>query len=232
MKGIRGGVDCCELLEQFKVATVTLLSSKIEANKFLVGSKKLICAVTKSLNLFATSMFFAAPHQKFLESNILCIPLVHASQPIDKKIWTLSLLKVTPCDRLCHSIGQVIELWSALMSKPHTKTHIPIIVLFHLIGLEGALCRTSGCLGIGTDATTISTTLRGHVISKCGVAMTTTVVVAPVLATTGASSSAFPLLISLLVPPLMISSVRRRTWDGKLMDGWGLKRWRCACVVG
>ncbi len=79
MKGIRGCVDCCELLEQFKVATVTLLPSKIEANKFLVGSKKSICAVTKLLNLFATSMFFAAPHQKFPRSNVLCILLGHAS---------------------------------------------------------------------------------------------------------------------------------------------------------
>ncbi len=118
------------------------------------------------------------------------------------------------------------------MSKPQKITHIPIIVLFHLIGLEGALCRTSSCLGNGTDATTISTTLHGHVISKCGVAMTTPVVVAPVLVMTGASSSALPLLIPLLLPPLLISSVRRRTWDGKLIDGWGLKHWWCACVVG
>jgi hypothetical protein len=83
-------------------------------------------------------------------------------------------------------------------------THIPIIVLFHPIGLEGALCRTSGCLGNGTNATTISTTLNGQVISKCGAATTAPVVVVPVLATTGALSSASPLLIPLLVPPLLI----------------------------
>jgi hypothetical protein len=92
-----------------------------EAKKNLVGSKELICAVTKSLNLFATSMFSALPRQKFLGSNVLCIPLVHASRPIDKKVWALSLVKVTLCDGLHHSIGQVTELWSALMSKPHEK---------------------------------------------------------------------------------------------------------------
>jgi hypothetical protein len=64
-------------------------------------------------------MFSAPPHQKFLGSNVLCIPLVHALRPIDKKVWALSLVKVTLCDGLRQSIRQVIELWSALMSKPH-----------------------------------------------------------------------------------------------------------------
>jgi hypothetical protein len=102
-------------------------------------------------------------------------------------------------------------------------TNIPIIVLFHQIELEWALSRTSGCRGNGTNATAISTTLRGHVISKCGAAATMPVVVVSIAVAPGALPSTTPLLIPLLVSPMVIAAIRRRSWDCKLMDGWGLK---------
>ncbi len=79
---------------------VTSSSLRRDAKKSLVGSKELICAVTKSLNLFATSIFSAPPCQKFLGSYVLCIPLVHTSQPIDRNVCALSLVNVTSWDSL------------------------------------------------------------------------------------------------------------------------------------
>jgi hypothetical protein len=67
-------------------------------------------------------------------------------------------------------------------------THIPIIVLFHQIGLERLLSFVSG-RGDGTKAATVSTPLSGHMVSKWGAAMATPVVVAPIAATPGAMPS-------------------------------------------
>jgi hypothetical protein len=75
--------------------------------------------ITKSLNLIATSKFSAPPRQKFLGSIVLCIPFVHTSQPIDKKVCALSLVKVTSWDGLRQCMGQVIEVRFALMAKPN-----------------------------------------------------------------------------------------------------------------
>jgi hypothetical protein len=87
--------------------------------KIMLGSKELICTVTTLLNLFATSIFSAPPRQNFLGSNVLCIPLVHVSQPIARNVWALSHVNVTLGDGLRQSSRQVIELGLASTSKPH-----------------------------------------------------------------------------------------------------------------
>jgi hypothetical protein len=113
--------------------------------------------------------------------------------------------------------------------KTKQITHVSIIVLFHQIGLEWALSRTSGCRGNGTNAISISRTLHGHVISKCSAAATTPVVVESVAVALGALPSAVSLLMPLLVSPVVIAAVCRRSWDCKLIHGWGFKGWR-ACM--
>jgi hypothetical protein len=119
MDSNKGGVDQWELLEQFDVAMVTSSSSKSGAEKFTVGSKESIRAVTKSLNLFATSIFSTPPHQKFLGSNVLRISLLHVLRPIARNVWELSRMNVTSWDGLGQPRGQVIEVWSSSTSKPH-----------------------------------------------------------------------------------------------------------------
>ncbi len=85
-KGNGGDVGQCKPLEQFDVMMVMSSLLRRDATKFSVGSKELIYAVTTLLNLLATSIFSIPPCQMFLGSNVLCIFLMHAPQPIDRNV--------------------------------------------------------------------------------------------------------------------------------------------------
>jgi hypothetical protein len=96
-------------------------------------------------------------------------------------------------------------------------------VCFDQIGLERALSVINS-RGKGTNATTVPTTLSNHVISKGGATTTPPGVAASVAAMTCAPTPTTTLLVPLLEPPVL-SSVRRGTRDGKVLDERDVNRW-------
>ena len=110
----RGGH--CDL--QFDVGTVASSSSMMEKEKYLVGSKESMCAVTKLLNLFAISI--SAPNRQTCPGKIdLCMPLVHALHPASNFCCAFERVKYTSWHGLRQSKWHVIESCPSSTSKPH-----------------------------------------------------------------------------------------------------------------